>query len=145
MDVTLAISSTTSLVMGNTTDLFSNVTTTIKSLLFATGNLNHAIDGFATVAQKLEQKSRELEEKERRLRETERQLHVIKDELTKKDLQCMARAAGLEKREQRLAEKERQWEENEKRLAGNTSDTVRLNVGMCPSLSFMHCFISYYI
>jgi septal ring factor EnvC (AmiA/AmiB activator) len=116
--------------MGNTPDLFSNVSTSIKSLLFATGNLNHAIDAFASVAQKLEQMSMELEEKERKLRETERQLQVIKEELGKKDLQCMAKAAGLEKREQILAEKERQWEENEKRLAANTEDIIKLNVGM---------------
>lgn len=122
--------------MGNTPDLFINVSSSIKSLLFATGNLNHAIDAFASVAQRLEQKSREIEEKERTLRDLDRQLKIIKDELTIKDKMCVARSVGLDKREQLILEKERQWEETEKRLAADAEDIVKINVGMLSNLFF---------
>eukprot|EP00026_Physarum_polycephalum_P011207 Phypoly_transcript_11412.p1 GENE.Phypoly_transcript_11412~~Phypoly_transcript_11412.p1 ORF type:complete len:404 (+),score=58.10 Phypoly_transcript_11412:55-1212(+) len=115
--------------MGNTPDIFGNVNTSIRSLLFATGNLNHAIDTFSIVAQKLEQKSKELQEKERKLIEIDRQLRIIKEELTQKDRLCTTIAAGLEKREQILLEREKQWEENEKKLSAETGDVVKLNVG----------------
>lgn len=126
--------------MVNAPELFVNVSSSIKNILCATGNLNTSIEAFAAVAQKLEKKCKELEEKEKFLKEMEKSLLRGHGELEKKEIEYRKREKELLRRENEVTQREVEAERKKSENFSHYGENITLNVGMYLILYFIFTY-----